>query len=103
MDFTDLPGGKLVEIGLRDVLAGTESVESLLVRIGGPRLRRLGLHVPHQPGVGDAELLLYRRLLADGVADAYSRYNALLRELVSFERALERACARARRGRAPRA
>jgi hypothetical protein len=37
----------------------------------------------------DAELELYRMLRQTG-GDAYSRYNALLRQLVSFERALDR-------------
>ncbi len=38
--------------------------------------------------VPDAELQLYRLLRQEG-GDAYSRYNALLRELVSFEQALD--------------
>ena len=39
----------------------------------------------------DAELALYRRLREAG-GDAYSRYNALLREVVSFESALDLRC-----------
>jgi hypothetical protein len=39
----------------------------------------------------DAELELYRMLCQAG-GDAYSRYNALLRRLVSFEQALDRRC-----------
>jgi hypothetical protein len=37
----------------------------------------------------EAELELYDLLMREG-GDAYSRYNALLRELVSFENALNR-------------
>jgi hypothetical protein len=41
------------------------------------------------PLPADAELELYRTLCASGVRDPYGRYNSLLRELVSFEQALE--------------
>ena len=40
------------------------------------------------PELVDAELQLYR-LLREEDGDAYSRYNALVRELVSFCQALE--------------
>lgn len=36
-----LPGGDLVEKGLRDLADGRETLEALLVAIGEPRLRRL--------------------------------------------------------------
>ena len=39
-------------------------------------------------------------LAADVAADAHARYNALIRRLVSFERALELDVARAARARA---
>src|SRR5206468_4809728 len=41
-----LPGESLVTRGLEDLTAGRESAESLLVAIGAPRLRRLGVPVP---------------------------------------------------------
>jgi len=41
------------------------------------------------PLIEEAELVLYRLLRAEG-GDSYSRYNSLLRELVSFEQALDR-------------
>jgi hypothetical protein len=87
----DLPGAEMVERGIRDGENNVESVESLLVGIAAPRLSRLGIQVP--PACipkGDAEVRLYERLGSSGVMDPYSRYNALLRELVSFSRALER-------------
>ena len=37
------------------------------------------------------EIALYRRLGAEDTRDVHSRYNALIRRLVSCERALERA------------
>jgi hypothetical protein len=44
--------------------------------------------VPEPENVGEAELRLYA-LLCEREGDPYGRYNALLRELVSCERALE--------------
>ena len=82
-----LPGEELVERGLRDLAAGVESIEALLVSIGAPRLRQLGLMI--EPLAGP-EARLYR-LLADEYGNgAHSRYNSLIRRLVSFERAAVR-------------
>lgn len=73
--------------GLADLAAGRETEAGLLVRIGAPRLRRLGLVVPaDEPG---AEHRLYRLLAESDPLTAHSRYNALIRALVSFERAAE--------------
>jgi hypothetical protein len=87
---TGLPGAELVERGLADLRAGTESVEALLVSIGAPRLSALGFDVPAP--LDSPEHRLYERLHADDADAAHGRYNALLRRLVSFERAAE--CAR---------
>lgn len=90
MDTTGLPGGDLVEQGLADLTAGRETVASLLVSVGAPRLRRLGVDLPAaQHGAEHRLYLLLSRLEPDS---AHSRYNALIRRLVSFERAL--ACGR---------
>jgi hypothetical protein len=81
-----LPGGELVRRGIDDLEHGVESVEALLVSIGAPRLRQLGLAVPEpMPG---AEHRLYDRLRTEHGDAAHSRYNALIRRLVSFERAV---------------
>jgi hypothetical protein len=85
-----LPGAEWVDKGLVDVAHGVESIPALLVSIGAPRLRRLGVGVA-QP-FETPEHRLYARLAEDNPDSAHSRYNALLRRLVSFERAL--ACAR---------
>ena len=69
---------------------GFETCEALLVSIGHPRLRRLGLDLP--PPLVEPEQRLYRLLAAQDPDRAHSRYNALVRRLVSFERALT--CAR---------
>lgn len=60
-------------------------MESLLVSIGAPRLRRLGLTMPSP--LASAEHRLYELLRASDGDAAHSRYNALVRRLVSFERA----------------
>jgi hypothetical protein len=85
-----LPGADLVDAGLRDLERGDESLEALLVSVGAPRLEALGYDVS---GAYPApEKRLYERLRAEDEDAAHSRYNALLRRLVSFERAAE--CAR---------
>lgn len=89
MVMSDLPGADLIDVGLRDLATGTESVPALLVAIGAPRLRRLGFAVP--ASIPDPERRLYALLQRDDPRAAHSRYNALIRRLVSFERAA--ACA----------
>ena len=90
MEFEPLPGGDLVRRGLADLAAGRESAESLLVEIGRPRLERLGFAFATAPAAGGElpEHRLYRRLAASDPRRAHSRYNALVRRLASFERAL---------------
>jgi predicted nucleotidyltransferase len=81
----DLPGGDLIAEGLDDLARGEESVPALLVSIGAPRLRRLG-YVVVRPKA-DPERRLYDLLARTGSDSAHGRYNALVRRLVSFERA----------------
>ena len=88
MDWTSLPGGELIREGLADAAAGRQTIASLLVAVGAPRLRRAGLDVPDL-GVAEPEHRLYELLAASDSDAAHSRYNALIRQLVSFERALE--------------
>lgn len=88
MEWNLLPGGELIRDGLADAAAGRTTIGSLLVAIGAPRLRRAGLDVP-ETAVDDPEHRLYELLAADDSDAAHSRYNALIRQLVSFERALE--------------
>jgi hypothetical protein len=86
-DGRKLPGEELVQAGLRDLERGIESVEALLVSIGAPRLRALGF--PVAIPIESPEERLYLLLARDGEDSAHSRYNALVRRLVSFERAAE--------------
>lgn len=87
--YRDFPAGDLVERGLSDLARGEVSVEALLVSIGAPRLRSLG--IPVERPVADPERRLYLRLADSDPDAAHARYNSLVRRLVSFERA--RACA----------
>jgi hypothetical protein len=90
MNWFAFPGGSLVREGLDDLAAGHTTVAAALVSIGAPRLMQLGIAVPDfLPG---AEMELYRMLALGGEDSAHARYNALVRRLVSFERAV--ACAR---------
>ena len=85
MELTSLPGHELVLKGLDDLEGGIESDEALLVSIGAPRLRQAGIDVPTP--LASPEHRLYERLAAEDADSAHSRYNALIRRLVSFERA----------------
>ena len=88
----DLPGADLVVAGIEALRRGEATVEALLVAVGAPRLRHAGVDVPSPPCIPEQpELALYAAIAADGGGDAHSRYNALIRRLVSFERALEAA------------
>lgn len=86
MDYDALPGGDLIAQGLADLERGEETVPSLLVSIGAPRLRRAGIPVP-ETTYPDPEHRLYLRLATEDSDSAHSRYNAWIRRLVSFERA----------------
>lgn len=87
----NLPGAELIERGLKDLDQGATTVESLLVSIGAPRLRAVGVHVA--TAVPNAELQLYGELARQYGDAAHARYNSLVRLLVSFQRAAA-ACAR---------
>ena len=88
LDFDRLPAGALIRRGLMDLAAGRVTEASLLVRIGAPRLRRLGMEIT-DPSREPPEHALYSLLASADPAPAHSRYNALIRALVSFERAAE--------------
>ena len=85
-----LPGEDLIREGLGDLDAGRASIPACLVAVAWTRLSRTGL-IPGTwvPPTWEPERELYRLLRVEK-GDAYSRYNALLRELISFESALDR-------------
>jgi hypothetical protein len=82
-----LPGAELIRQGLRDVDAGRESMQALLVSIGAARLARAGIVVAHP--LSEPEPRLYELLEKEHGDGAHSKYNALLRRLMSFERSVE--------------
>ena len=82
------PGEELIQQGIHDLAEGRETIPALLVAIGAPRLRRLGLPVP--PSVPSSpEHRLYKLLQAVNADAAHSQYNAWIRRLVNYERAAE--------------
>ena len=85
--MTSLPGSDLVEAGIRDLSERRETVAALLVSIGAPKLRSLGISVP-EPLPSNPEHRLYDLLATANPDSAHSKYNALIRKLVSFERAI---------------
>ena len=91
-----LPGADLVASGIAALRRGEMTVEALLVSVGEPRMRAAGLDIPRTPPLEQSpEISLYLAIGRDHPEDAHSRYNALIRRLVSFECALEH---HARRG-----
>lgn len=83
-----LPGGDLIDTGLEDLRSGRETIAALLVAIGAPRLRSIGISLPENLPK-NPEHRLYDLLSESDPDSAHSRYNALIRRLVSFERAAE--------------
>lgn len=87
-----LPGGDIVRQGLIDLADGRETVEAAAVAMASRRLSGLGFSVPTlatdtgQP----AAHRLYGMLAHELGNGAHSRYNAIVRRLVSFVRIAER-------------
>jgi hypothetical protein len=88
-EMRGLPGASLVQRGVADLDDGRESAEALLVSIGAPRLRSVGIELPET--IDSPEHKLYSLLAREKGDAGHSAYNALIRRLVSFERAA--ACA----------
>jgi hypothetical protein len=86
-----LPGNDLIEMGVEDLRHQRQTIPALLVAIGAPKLRSLGLEVPEDLP-SNPEHRLYDLLSNSEPDSAHSKYNALIRRLVSFERAM--ACVR---------
>ncbi len=88
--FDALPGGDLVRQGLEDLRRDVESTQALVVQMFAPRLQQLTLDVPdYDPRNELPGHRLYALLQRSHGDAAHSRYNALVRRLVSFARAAE--------------
>ncbi len=84
-----LPGGELIRQGLADYAAGDCTIPACLIGVAHTRLSRAGLLAASVTRLfAEPERQLYF-LLRQETGDPYSRYNALLRELISFEQALD--------------
>lgn len=77
-----LPAGDLIDAGLADLAAVRPTLESLLVSIAEPRLRREG--VPVSKPLDEPENRLYELLERSEGELAFARYHAYLRQAVSF-------------------
>lgn len=82
------PGEEIIAQGISDLADGLETVPALLVSIGAFRLRRSGISVPATT-FENPEHRLYKLLASQNGDAAHSKYNSLIRKLVSFERAAE--------------
>ena len=88
--YEHLPGGEILEDGLRDLNAGVRSVPATLLRIAAPRLSRRGIPVPASELKSQLpEHDLYELLVAQHGPEAYRHYRSWLRRIVSLENALD--------------
>ena len=92
--ISNLPGAERVAQGLNDHRENRHTIPACLVRIARPRLTKAGLMEPSPQHDILAELHLYHLLASEG-NQAHSRYNALIRELISFEHALDQRLSKA--------
>jgi len=84
-----LPGEHLVRKGFEDLKQDQFSIPACLVSIARTRLCSTGIFdCEGLAFIADPEHALYAQLKRED-GDAYSRYNSLIRELVSFEQALD--------------
>ncbi len=83
-----LPGAERIQEGLQDYRENRHTLSSCLVRMARRRLVKAGLIEASPAHDINAELDLYHLLSHEG-NQAHSRYNALVRELISFEHALD--------------
>ena len=83
--LSEPPGEEPVTKGIADLARGTVTTESSSSR--APRLAQIGLTVVRR--MAEPEHRLCGRLRAEDADAAHSRYHALVRRLVSFERAAE--------------
>ena len=90
MMYDNLPGGDILEQGLRSLDDGRVDENSLLLMIGAHRLRLCGINIKPPP-IGSAfpEDALHQLLAGKHGNDAYRVYNSLTRRLVSLENAME--------------
>jgi hypothetical protein len=88
-----LPGAEIIDAGLDALAAGEETLESLLLSLAAPRLRREGVPLPRVT-FDNADTRLYRLLERTSGDLAHARYLAYLRQATSFADACHTALVR---------
>lgn len=78
-----LPGEELVGQGISDLLAGEQTVCSLLLLTARLKLKSVGIVLP-EVAFADPEITLFNLLSKKYGNGAHSKYNALRRRLLSF-------------------
>lgn len=86
-----LPGAEIVRAGLADLEAGRDTANAAAVSMAASRLRDAGIAVPDAPREPPAAHRLYEHLRRADAPGAHSRYNGILRRVLSFARAAEHA------------
>ncbi|MGI8462362.1 MAG: hypothetical protein ACR2OC_12145 [Solirubrobacterales bacterium] len=94
LDLQALPGAEIILEGLADLDSGRETECSDAVLMASARLRAAGLDITSPPMETVAAHRLYDRLAEADPRNAHSRYNAIVRRVVSFARAVENARSR---------
>ena len=85
--MNSLPANDLIATGIHDLQYERETIPALLVAIGAPKLRSLGIEIPGDLPA-NPEHRLYDLLATNEPDSAHSKYNALIRKLVSYQRAI---------------
>jgi hypothetical protein len=87
-----LPGGEIVARGLADLAASRDTTDAAAVAMASTRLRDAGVPVPElAERVEPAAHHLYALLAREHGDGAHAHYNAIVRRIVSFAQAAERA------------
>jgi hypothetical protein len=82
------PSGDLIAKGIDDYATGQRTIPACLVAIAASTLRQIGLPISTSSAhiITEPEHHLYELLRLEA-GDAYSQYNAFLKQLASFIRA----------------
>jgi hypothetical protein len=86
-----LPGAEIVIAGIADLEAGRDTADASAVLMAATRLRAVGAGIPLTTTGEPAAHRLYDQLADEDPLNAHSRYNAIVRRVISFARAAERA------------
>ena len=88
--YEHLPGGEILDRGLKSLRQGVVDEDSLLLLIAAHRLGRCGTHIAElDTGAGFPENRLYDFLNQKYGSEAYRLYRSLTKQLTSLENAME--------------